>query len=185
MSNLGSNYIKLEDKLEEGLNIIGHMRKIADLKEQERLYFYMKCPLWKAVRDNVSYKDDLVKHPDETLIMSYRGTGRSVRLHNVHLYSKNYEKKPPEEANVFCMEVQVEYVNEEDSYQDHPPTFVRTYRLNPPTDLAVNFSQDEFDAWVAQMREERLADEKTEDMKQLKRLTEKYPHETQQMIGGT
>lgn len=158
-------------------NIVEHMKLMAALKEQKFKHFHYDCKLWKAIYDAVAYHDDLIAHPKEYLLMSYRGTGRAVSLRETRLYAKDYDNTPPTDCPFAGMELEVEYVHEDNQGYDHPDTITRSYTLQPPIELLTDFKKDEFDVWVAKVKEKRDAETKEKDLVELKRLRELYPND--------
>ena len=156
-------------------NIIEHMRLMSDLEIQKSKHFHWDSKLWRAIDDAVSYHDDLVAHPKDYLIMSYRGTGRAVRLTDVCLYNRNYTTNPPKEHSVVGIEIEVEYIHEDQNGYDNPDKIRKTYRLQPPMELFVKFSKIKFNNWVKKVKSERDAETKKEDLIKLKELQEQYP----------
>lgn len=165
-------------------NIIEHMRLIIDLEEQKKKHFHFDSKVWKAIRDNVAYKDDLVKHPEDHLIMSYRGTGRAVSLKHVQLYCKDYTVKPAKEHDTVGFEVEVEYIHEDDNTYENPPTITKKTTLQVPIGLLTNFTKAKFNNWVKKAKAEREAEEKERELKTLKSLMDKYPDDVATMIGS-
>lgn len=158
-------------------NIVEHMRLVIELKDQQRKHFHYDSKLWKAIRDSVGECKGLVKHPEDHLFMTYRGSGKAISLSDVHLYARDHTVKPSVESKVFCMEVEVVYVHDDNTHMDHPPTVSKKTRLQVPIELALNFSKTKFNNWVKKVKAEREATEKEKDLAQLKELQAKYPEE--------
>jgi hypothetical protein len=156
-------------------NIIEHMRLMADLKEQKNKHFHFDSEIWKAICKSVSYDDDLIAHPKDYLIMSYRGTGRAVSLRNVQLYGKDYTVKPVKEHHSVGFEIEVEYTHEDNNGMDHPPTTTKSTTLQVPMKFLIKFSPASFKTWVKKVKAERDAETKEKDLEKLKELREKYP----------
>jgi hypothetical protein len=130
------------------------------------------------VYDAVANGDDLVEHPEDYLMMCYRGTGRAVSLKEVYLYAKDYTTgKAPKEASVIGMDITVEYVHEDYQGYDNPDTVTKKITLQPPTELLTGFSKIKFANWVKKVKAKRIAETKEKDLTELKRLKEKYPND--------
>ncbi len=162
-------------------NVVEHMRLIADLKEQKQKHFHFDSKLWKAIRDSIGKEGILVDHPEECLLMTHRGTGHAISLNSVHLFGKNYEESPPVEQPTFFMEVEVEYVREDDTHMDHPPTFTRKTPLNVPVTLAIDFQQEQFDLWVAKLKNRKEQEQQDAELAQLRELVKKYPSQSREL----
>ena len=157
-------------------NIIEHMRRVIEVEEQQHKHFRYDSKLWRAVCDSIATNDGLVEHPEEHLIMCYRGTGQAISLKNVHLYPRDYTVYPALENKLFCMEVSVVYVHEDDTRYE-PDTTSRQTILQVPTELAIKFNKTKFNNWVKKARTERESKKKEKDLLLLKELQEKYPKE--------
>lgn len=159
-----------------GGNIIAHMRHIADCKETRFSHFHFHSKLWKKLWKHLQEDNNgLIVHPDNSLIVVHRGTGHAITLRDTHLYAKNYNTNPPTEATTFSMSVEIEYIDEDNSGMDYPPTFSRKYDFQVPCELELNFSDEAFAKWASLKVAEQTADTILKEQKILLKLMKLHP----------
>ena len=161
------------DKLEDG-NVISNMNRISELQAAQSKYYHFTSKLWKAIRNHVSYSKDCVLCELEGTIISHRGTGASISIKKTRLYAPDYKTRPPTEADHFSLSFEVEYFCEGEERSYDPDTYRRTYYVNPPVALELNFTKRGFDAWIKEMREKRDVEIEKPEREELKRLKKKY-----------
>jgi len=150
---------------------------MANLKSQKQWHFRAHSKLWKAVYKAIAYGGDLVAHPKDHLLKCYRGSGIAVSFKDICLYAKDYTVTPTAEAETVGLDIEIEYVHEEDG-KDYPDITTKKITLQPPTEfLADLFADAEFNEWVGKVKSERDAKIKEKDLETLAELRKKYPNE--------
>jgi len=159
-------------------DVLAHLNLMANLKSQKDWHFRTHSKLWKSVYNAIAYGDDLVAHPKNHLLKCYRGSGIAVSFRDVCLYAKDYTVAPTAEAHVVGLEIEIEYVHEDQDGQDWPDIISKKFTLQPPTEfLADQFTDAEFNEWVGKVKSERDAKIKEKDLETLAELRRKYPNE--------
>jgi hypothetical protein len=115
--------------------------------------------------------------------MTYRGTGQAIRLTKTHTYSTQFEKDKnsgetvPVVPNFFCLELEVEYYDE-----DYDRTYERSFTLKPPVNLLTDFTQEYFDAWVKVQSEKTLATARKDANEAISKILSGLPAELAKSI---
>ena len=159
-----------------GGNIIAHMRHMADCREARSTYFYRHSKLWRKLWKHLQEDNNgLIKHPDNSLIVVCRGSGHSISLRDTCLYAKNYNTDPPTEAATFSMSIEIEYIDEDNRSMDYPPTFTRSYNIQVPCELELDFSEKAFAKWTSLKIAEETADTILKEQETLLKLMKLHP----------
>ena len=161
------------DKL-ENQNVISNMEKIRELRNAQNEYYYWVSPLWKAISKHIGYNKDCVLIDREAIMVSHRGHGPAIALKDTHLYAFDYSVKPPKPSDMYNITFTVEYFHDGEERCENPDTYQKSYYLNVPIDLELNFTKRKFDAWVNTIKEKRDAKTKTKELAQLNALKKKY-----------
>lgn len=162
--------------LRDGL--VAHMRLQADLQDELHKYFYFKSPTWKAIIREVSQKkrdNGLVVIPKDMHIPTHRGTGPAMSFKGAWMPGLDYlPGGVKKEQDYFGIRFVIGYVYDDDD-SDMPNEKEKTYDLNVPTDIELNFTQDKFDAWVATVKAERDKFDRDHAKMQLDEIRLKFP----------
>lgn len=176
MSEPSLKDLRLERNELVGGNIIAHMRHMADCKEARFSYFHRHSKLWRKLWQHLQEDNNgLIEHPENSLIVVHRGSGHAISLRDTHLYAKNYETRPPTESTVFGMDVEIEYIEEDNRGMDYPPSFVRKYSIQVPCELELNFTDKAFSKWINLKISEQTADKILKEQKMLLKLMKLHP----------
>jgi len=108
-------------------------------------------------------------------IVSRRGTGPAICFRGAFLYAREYPQgKPPHEAKVFSVEIEITYYDKEILDRDDP--IRRDYTIDVPINLGYKFTKKEFDAWVKELRQKRQKETRNKELAELEKLAKKYPN---------
>jgi hypothetical protein len=159
------------DKPLVGENIFTHMRHMYELEHQKSWYF-RGSKLFRAIVDHIADPNKecvLIHRPLHHRVQHYRGTGAAISLKDVGLFAQTWpgNGQPPIEPEIFWIKIEVDWWNEEYESEDS-----KTYNLNVPTALEVNFEQDKFNEWVAKVKEESY---NKETVRHIQELVKKLP----------
>lgn len=156
-----------------GGNIIEHIRKMGNMEMARLDYFYWVSSLWRAIQEHISKANDCVLIKRENKIRWEKMHGPCIYLRRTHSYADSWrdikDKRIP--AKVFAMVFDVEYIPK--SQIDHKwplETYHKTYDINVPIKLELNFTKKGFNKWITELRDKRNSEEKEQDIAELKRL---------------
>ena len=150
-------------------NIIEHLRKINDMRNQANMYFHFGSKLWRAVERHIALDPDqaLATFPQG---MSLRG-GRNtygINRRECGLYAQEWDDGKPVQPIKFWVEFSANLVNNEEE------EFSRNYSVNVPIDLELNFTEDKFKAWTDALKKERDNKINAKEFEEYQRLKAKF-----------
>ena len=152
-------------------DIIAHVRLMQDGERETKMYFRSDSEAWTAIQKHISYAKECAFFERTDSIRSYRGTGPAVHFRDITVYGTQFKGSTPYEVDFFQIDVDIEFENDE--YADE--TRHDRLHINVPFDLELNFTQEKFDAWIAEKLEERKKKEGNKDREIFDTLLKKYP----------
>ena len=163
------------------MDLIKTLRERAELEDSVRWWFRFS-DLWHAIVDHIAKDKDndaehcvLIQRPEGQPIAFHRGTGAAISFCDAHLYAMDYEKRPPREAPVFRVKIDVAFYDKETLEDDYPREIRQEFEIQVPTALARNFTKQAFAAWIKKLRTAKEKEVREADMIEIKRLVAKYP----------
>lgn len=141
--------------------------------------FFTYSPLAKALKKALDsdLRDVLIDPPydwvedrKDLYIKSYRGSGAAISFKDASIYGPRGDSPHVE------VKLEIEW---ESCYE----TFTRSYNIRIPVSLCREFSQEAFNAWVENCRQEKINKEAQADLKTLEELQTKYSVDLSDLIG--
>jgi hypothetical protein len=135
-------------------------QEIQEMKCEIRKYFHFDSKLWRAIQNHiwhVAQDNALIDWPEGFLIVVNRGTGAAITHLGCCIPIADYSVTPPKPSNAYVLDLDVSFINEEDRHMDYPPEKMLSYSLVVPIALEENFTQEGFDAWIAQEHKKKEA----------------------------
>jgi len=147
------------------------MLQMEQENEQLRKFWYMDCPLKRAVIDHISSAPECFVLPRASqCIVSRRGKGPDITWRNARAHSR--QGKDP----WFSVDIAITYFKDSEYYyQDDPETVTRTYYVQFPLSLVSNFTKKEFSAWLRRNRERVRAERRDDAIEALKAIEKEMP----------
>lgn len=161
------------------------MRALANDRDDIQSYFYFKSNVWKEIRNHISndINSPLFDPPRNHTIPIHRGTGADITLRDFGVFAKNYNTKPPSESEYFWIMFDVGFVHDENIDLDNPPIEYKSYTLNVPTNLIMDFNKPKFEEWISELSTKRNIKRTIDDIATLKDLINRYPEQAKELLG--
>lgn len=150
------------------------MKKYQELESDIRAA--MRKSQWlKSLTDHIfSYNQKLIEPPrGAERVCSYSGTGPAVTYKSFTVYSDDYSTQPPTPCPVVGVDVEIEFVRDED-YGDNVH---RTYTFQVPIDLITTYSEDNFKVWINEIESKKEKEIRDAELAKLEELMAKYPED--------
>jgi hypothetical protein len=173
-----------------GGTLTTHLRMQSSVIENTSGYFRYGSKLFRAIDDHISHAKDcvLIERPGHVVGTSAHS---GVHFQDAHLYADSYVDDPKDKgeikrkiavpAKVYSLEITVDYVEPGEDYDDRRSG--RRFFLKVPIDLELNFTQDGFNAWIAETKKKRDAEAgRSEALGKLRELVKRFPKETKEML---
>jgi len=158
-------------------------REMQEMQSEVKKYFRFDSKLWRAIQNHIWHEGQdnaLIDWPEGFLVVVHQGTGAAINHRGCVLpsadysVSADYSINPPKQPNVYILDLDVTFINEEDQNMDRPLEKMKSYSLVVPIALEENFTAEGFYAWITQKWKEKEAETIKKGVEQLDRL-KKHP----------
>ena len=151
-----------------GVNIIDYLFTLQEMKSQVSKHFNFDSPLWKAIYSHIHKESEnpaFFDIPQNYRISLVQGIG----FQSVLAYAFN--------SKTILIQFEVGFLEE-----DSNDNLVRSYHIECPVDLELDFTEEKFDGWLKEVRAKKDLKRTEEELEVLETLVKKYPKETKKLI---
>jgi len=147
-------------------NIIEHIIEINRLVKIKRDYFRYCSKLYNAIYDDIRSKNSYLIDKNNKILVCHRGTGVSIFLSDVCVFSKE---------KTISFKIECEFFEDENTDLYSCKTFKKTYWISVPSKLETNFTQSGFKKWASEIKKENNKIKQKEKKLVLLNILKKYP----------